>query len=181
MKTAILFIFLFCFIGSAQSQDYDNMIVRVEGTNLYFRFDPLPISLCTYGELEEWNESIDSAVAEINQYVPIQRAADNCDIEMNIVSRLPSHCNYGDTWGCTNIDYRQDGDSLQMISTVYILEDRPGRLFLLLHEMLHAMGIVGHSQNRNDIMFPVVQQETASLSSSDVAILQYLYKQQAFH
>lgn len=48
-----------------------------------------------------------------------------------------------------------------------------------LHEVGHAFGIAGHSQNRNDIMyFSVSNHKQVHLSQADIGTLNYLYKQQ---
>ena len=48
-----------------------------------------------------------------------------------------------------------------------------------LHEVGHAFGIAGHSQNRNDIMyFSVSNHKVVNLSQADIGTLNYLYKNQ---
>lgn len=178
MRALILIAILCIAIGNVSAQDYSNMLVRVEGTNTYFRFDHEPVILCVTNAIsEEWNTALQDAIYQISQFVEMSLSADNCDIELAIVASLPSHCSHA--WGCTDIAYKQSGDHLAMLSTVHILSSRPERIFLLLHELLHALGIAGHSRDRNNIMYPVVN-AVQEISASDGAMLEYLYNQEAF-
>lgn len=178
MKSLILIIILFIAIGNVLAQDYSNMIVRVEGTNTYFRFDHEPVVLCVTSTIsEEWNTALQDAISQISRFVELSFGNENCDIALAIVASLPTHCSHA--WGCTDITYRQSGDHLAMFSTVHILSSRPERMFLLLHELLHALGIAGHSRDRNNIMYPIVN-SVQTISDDDGAMLEYLYNQEAF-
>ena len=44
-----------------------------------------------------------------------------------------------------------------------------------LHEIGHALGIAGHSVNKEDIMFPVTQHGKAKISQSDISTLKLIY------
>lgn len=180
MKIIIsLLLITFSFTGTVQSQDYDSMLGHVENSEMYFRFDHEPVTLCQLTTVsDEWSLAIGNAIQQINQFIGMVMGTENCDILLSITATLPIHCKH--TWGCTDIGYRQSGDHLIMISQVSILSSRSERMFLLLHELLHALGIIGHSDDRNDIMYPVVNSSIKILSASNGALLEYLYSRLAF-
>lgn len=180
MRTLILIAILCIAIGNVSAQDYSNMIVRVEATNTYVRFDHEPVILCVTDTIsEEWNTALQDAISQISQFVTLSLGSENCDITLAVVTSLVGLCQHN-AWGCTDITYRQSGDHLAMISEVRILSSRPERVFLLLHEILHALGIVGHSSDRNNIMYPIANPNIKELSAEDGAMLEYLYTQPAF-
>lgn len=185
-KTSLILLFvMFSFIpGSvAQQPDDASMIVRVQGTDTYFRFDHTPVVVCPgEGYTEAWAEAAALAIAEINQVVGMVIGQETCDVFLSFPRRLPSlECGQrSDTWGCTWIDFVQEGDHLRMQSYVYILQNRSEKQWLVLHELLHALGIAGHSRNSADATYAYVQTRSAGLSDNDVAVLSYLYQQPAF-
>lgn len=165
----------------AQEPDYDSMVVRVQNTNAYFRFDHIPIALCPIeGYTAAWQEATEAAVRDIGAAVPMVIQQNPCDISLSFVARIPRQCGGAHVWGCTQIDYEADGDYLRMISTVYILRHRPGKQWLVSHELLHALGITGHSRNKRDITYTYVTDSVSALSDYDIDVLTYLYSQPAF-
>ncbi len=44
-----------------------------------------------------------------------------------------------------------------------------------LHEIGHALGIKGHSPNKSDIMYPIIQPQVTHLSPRDIATMKALY------
>lgn len=163
---------------SAAQEDYSDMVGRVEGTDTYFRFADLPVVVCPVeGYTDTWQAALEQAVNEISTVVEMTIAAENCDVLLYLVARLPEHCTIG-TIGCTWLDYVPEGDHHRMVSTVHILSHQRGKVPLLLHELMHALGVIGHSRNPADAIYASVR--VNRLSEYDVEILEFLYRQKAY-
>jgi len=105
---------------------------------------------------------------------------DNSQIKVTFPSRIESSESDQFIAGLTN--NFSSGKYIQS-STIQLLTEKNGVNLsstsvynTALHEIGHALGINGHSQNRDDIMFAQTQSgRTASLTSRDLATLKIMY------
>lgn len=79
------------------------------------------------------------------------------------------------SWDGTNTLINTDIDIALMDPTGQFHSDTEIRS-IALHEIGHALGIKGHSNNPHDIMYPSLQPQTTRLSARDVATLKVLYQ-----
>ncbi|QPC83652.1 matrixin family metalloprotease [Phototrophicus methaneseepsis] len=167
----------------------DQVLVQPNDTfnPVNMRFYRLPIHVYARSLDDEWDIALSSALLQVQQAISITRVPSpaQADIIVEVVSEttytmqdcpLPE-----EVLGCGwIIAVRQNSSSTQVDAYDYrgfvrIIETAPNPPGIMLHELLHALGL-RHSDIRGDIMFPFFGSDS-SMSEHDLALLRALYHQ----
>lgn len=150
----------------------------------HLRFYEFPVKVFVSGGDEAWSSIVNQAIAQLSTVVPMERVASEPEATLVIFIMPPdeyerwSGCPQAETVGCAAILDMGDfggGDTYhRILGDVYINTNVTNKLGAILHEMLHALGVMVHSPNENDIMFPYETQATR-LSQRDLNTLRRLY------
>lgn len=154
----------------------------------YWRFYEFPVTIYFESEGTDliWDYAVKNAIAELNQVIEVERTNDErqADIVLKIVDaiQLAKECEVSDIFvvaGCATFrtwggSARPDFRGFAFVSTAAYYP-----ISATLHELIHALGIVVHSPDTNDIMY---FQETpnTSLSIRDINTLRRLYNSPSF-
>lgn len=151
----------------------------------YRRFYKFPIKLYVPRvETQVWELAINNALAEVNRVVPIERTYDPAvaDVTLEILqpAAVQRRCVGLNVTtrvvGCGTIDYR--GGLIQPVITgqALVATDTNNPAGTVLHELLHALGVVVHSPYADDVMYyQETQQLVTKLSTRDVNTMKRLY------
>lgn len=154
----------------------------------YWRFYEFPVTLYFESEGSDliWDYAVKNAIAELNQVIEVERTDDErqADIVLKIVDaiQLAKECEVSDIFvvaGCATFrtwggSARPDFRGFAFVSTAAFYP-----VAAVLHELVHALGVVVHSPDPDDIMY---FQETpnTSLSIRDINTLRRLYSSPSF-
>lgn len=156
----------------------------------YRRFYEYPIKLYVPRiETQVWELAVNNALAEINRVVPIERTTNSAEADLTleilppaVVQRRCVGLNVTTrVVGCGTIDYR--GGLIQPVITgqALVSTDTNNPAGTVLHEVLHAMGVVVHSPNIDDVMyFQETEQLVIKLSQRDYNTLKRLYSSPSY-
>jgi hypothetical protein len=163
-------------------------MTRSEGRHLRFIDMPVKVWMSRMSD-PVWVAALTNAINEISQIVPLEvvelesQADMTLYIEDSFDYRRIQPCQAEDarveTLGC-NIGPINFGDVVggdqyhRIISIAYVNADTTNPDGVVLHEMLHAMGIIVHSPYEDDIMYPYENGRT-TLSQRDINTLARLY------
>jgi hypothetical protein len=152
----------------------------------YRRFYHFPVTVyydtSSLGEVPAvWDSAIDNALHELNQVVKVERADDPqiADIVLTVVSAetLAVECELSEVGvvaGCASIYLVSGSVRPDFRSAAFVSTEARNPAGAVLHELMHALGVVVHSPDPNDIMYyketPVTQ-----LSPRDLSTLRRLY------
>ncbi len=150
----------------------------------HLRFYEFPVKVHVTGGDSEWNSAVNSAILELSQVVLIERVEEESQATLTILIMPPdeyerwSGCPKDETLGCAIIFDLGDfggGDTYHRIyGQVFLSTDSYNKTGTVLHEMMHALGVMVHSPEEGDIMYPIVTERT-TLSQRDLNTLRRLY------
>ncbi len=167
----------------AKAGDYFAAIRSFAG-DTFGRWQTFPVAIhLPENSPESWRRSLESGVRKWALYVPIVISkGTDCDIDVKWVNDLPIRI-----FGVT----RWEGTGEHLKITVYALRptfypaEVPETTLspIFLHEMGHALGILGHSSNVNDVMYATddkngkkaAVKRVNNLSARDLNTLKKLY------
>lgn len=131
-----------------------------------------------------WTRMIIDAISLINGVVPIERTFTEADSTMRVyivdsLSEYEANCPVG-TAACATIALQSeasDGQYAEVRGWVWIWASAPPDTSMVIHEMMHAMGVMVHSPYSDDVMFATYTQlpDGVRFSARDLLILQLLY------
>lgn len=164
----------------------DNFTMETQSVDgRYLRFYEFPVTVYVDGaNTPEWNTWVDAAILEINQVVRMERTTDKdgADIllEIRASSTVQRECEvlaFTRVVGCASIEYR--GGLLRrpvIRGHAIIATDTSNPIGTILHELMHAVGIVVHSPDPHDVMyFEETSYGVMQLSQRDLNTLRRLY------
>ncbi|MCL4876268.1 MAG: matrixin family metalloprotease [Anaerolineae bacterium] len=150
----------------------------------HLRFYEFPVKVYIDGGDKEWRSAVHHAMGQIGQIIPIEMVDEEIDATLVIYILPPddyeywSGCPKTETLGCAVILDLGDlggGDTYHRIyGQVYLSADSYNKAGTALHEMLHALGVMVHSPEPGDIMYPFITNQT-TLSQRDLNTLRRLY------
>lgn len=150
----------------------------------YRRFYKFPIKLyVSGGETQVWADAVYNAMQQISQVAPMV-LTDNpnaADITLEILhpSQVQRRCmgfDFTRVVGCASIDYLGGITEPVIKGQALVATDTNNAYGTVLHELLHAVGVVVHSPNPNDIMyFEETTQLISRLTERDLNTLKRLY------
>ncbi len=154
----------------------------------YWRFYEFPVTVYFESEGSEliWDYAVKNAIAELNQVIEIERTNDErqADIVLKIVDaiQLAKECEVSDIFvvaGCATFQTWGGSARPNFRGFAFVSTAAYYPIAATLHELIHALGIVVHSPNPDDIMY---FQETpnSSLSIRDINTLRRLYSSPSF-
>lgn len=147
----------------------------------YPRFDEVPIAVFLDAQAAaEWQQALDHSLAELQGVVPLRRGERAAPLQIRVLSPLQfwllSPCEW-QTDGCGVLNIGPNGPE----GWVWVRENPSLPLeHLLLHEIIHALGLRVHSPHPGDVMYNGQDAAPTRLSPRDVATLRYLYQQPAW-
>lgn len=150
----------------------------------YLRFTEFPVLVYMAFDVQ-WESALSDALEQINTVVPIQRTRDStqADILISLVPdeqfRAATPCFAFQTEGCAVM--RPVGipgaANFSVIGHVWLNTDTEiSHHHLLLHELIHALGLLVHSPFPEDVMYNGNDSFPATLSLQDCATLYHLYR-----
>ncbi len=152
----------------------------------YRRFYDFPVMLYVSGaDNARWQQAAANAVNEIDRVVPIQLTNNRteADIILEILSprRVQQRCvgfsSLTRVVGCGSIDYLGGVVEPVIEGHAIVSTDTNNPTGTILHELLHAMGVVVHSPYRSDIMyFEETTEIITQMSYRDLNTLRRLYE-----
>ncbi|MBQ3311513.1 tetratricopeptide repeat protein [bacterium] len=137
-----------------------------------------------------YNNVIRSALRTYNnafngyfEFVPSKR--NFADITIDIVDSLESLSSQSEIYmaGLTNNIF-EGSDKHLSSSSIKLLSVKPNSKLkvtedemyaVIMHELGHALGIVGHSQDESDVMFAFTSKNTGHLSQRDITTIKMMY------
>jgi hypothetical protein len=157
----------------------------------YLRFYEFPIKVWfgPYGGglLNEpvWEAAVRNAVNEISQVVPMELVANEPEATLVVYLvdpesyELYSKCSAVETLGCAVILDLGDFGGGDVYHRIYgeawlNIYEITNPYSVILHEMLHAVGLMVHSPNENDVMYPF-ENGVSRLTRRDLNTLRLLY------
>ncbi len=150
----------------------------------HLRFYEFPIKVYVDGGDTEWSSAVNHAIVQLSQVLLIERIDTEADATLVIYILPPdeyeywSGCDKTETLGCAVILDLGDfggGDTYHRIyGQVYLSADAYNKAGTVLHEMMHALGVMVHSPEPGDIMYPFMLDQT-TLSRRDLNTLRRLY------
>jgi hypothetical protein len=154
----------------------------------YWRFYEFPVTVYyeSEGNSPVWDYALKNAITEINQVVQMERTDDEgeADIVLKIVDpyEVAEECEVSDIFvvaGCAT--FRTWGGSARpnFRGFAFVSTDAVYPSSAVLHELVHALGIVVHSASRDDIMY-FQETENSYLSVRDINTLRRLYNSPSF-
>jgi len=156
----------------------------------FARFTVFPINLWVGGYgggqmTDQQEAAVDNAIREISQIVPIQRVEDRLfahitlwlmtDEQFNTYAQCH---NIETAVGCTSPIFTNVGI---LINTVWLHATDDCFADTLLHELTHALGLLVHSPNREDIMYFMLTCVGPHYSQRDLHTLRALYAAPAYN
>lgn len=113
------------------------------GGSDYQPFTDVPVTVCAEDYGDTWNRYIVEAIAKMNEVVPSEYLqtdySSTCNVVIRVVDILPASCYgvSGRAHGCTFY-------STRTLHSIYVWRGTTWQAFALLHELIHAYGIVDH-------------------------------------
>lgn len=190
-------------LGSDYWYGYDRAMTQSQNNGRYYRFYEFPVSIWVGRPPNpNWNTYIDAAIAQVGEVVPMQRTSSEADADIILDfapgEQVTAFCGGTSitpqpvvTIGCGGLTYDQDkymltGDVAYIGFAFIALEqqtDAQARL-VILHELLHAVGISVHSQDPRDIMYfrygAFGEPQSQTMTERDYNTLRRLYNSPAF-
>jgi predicted Zn-dependent protease len=179
-----------------KSGDYLSAIRRFPGQNgqpgqsyAHWRSFPVRVRLPKESP-ESWQRALEAVIARWDQYVPIKLALplEAAPVEVTWVNQLPAK-----TLAVTrlNIAHGEMRVIIYLLRPSYYPPEIPEHTLagIFMHEVGHALGLFGHSDKPNDLMYPAEIQPAAKgrpalihfapVSTRDINTLKKIYESPA--
>lgn len=173
-----------------------NYIKQAPFNQKILRWGKLPITYCyvnTSGVPSEFVEEIDNAFSEWERASGLQvkfaRVDKNADIIIKFQQNKVEDLEYGKKYVVAYTTPVINSDKLKNMDIKFYLQDLEGNYFTrnqiyntALHEIFHALGFMGHSFDRKNVMYlakdnkTLVDDSRQSLTEADISTLILLYK-----
>jgi predicted Zn-dependent protease len=155
----------------------------------YLRFTEYPVRVyLELGASDRWQLALTYALEQLAEVMPIiqTRQPSQADIFIDLVSanqlenRSPCDSFHQDACSQMIPIGEPTASNFRLISRIWLVEENhlPAE-HLLLHELLHALGLLVHSPYPEDVLYNQADAYPISLSERDRATLIYLYTQPA--
>ena len=143
-----------------------------------------------YVAQSEYNNTIRTALRDYNtifegyfEFIPSKR--NGADITIEVVDNLEKLSNQSELYmaGLTNNIFVGKDKQLSS-STVKLLSVKPNSRTrvsndemypVVMHELGHALGIIGHSQDESDVMYAFTTKNTGRLTQRDITTIKMMY------
>lgn len=164
--------------GDGITMDYLTMDGR------YRRFYSFPVKLYVSGaDTPEWSNAVSNAMQQIGQVVPItltdRRSEADLTLEILQPGQVQRRCvglSFTRVVGCASIDYLGGIVEPVIKGQALVATDTNNPSGTVLHELLHAVGVVVHSPDPHDVMyFEETNLLIIHLSQRDLNTLRRLY------
>lgn len=193
MKNLYIFLLVFStFFISWQTPDYwegagDTPAMSAYGQQgRFLRFTDFPIQVYMLPD-EGWETALEHALLQLNEVLPIQRTtlSAQADILISVVApedfQAATPCLDFQTEGCAVIRPVGQAEHFSVIGHVWLNTASPlPPKHLLLHELIHALGLLVHSPFPDDVMYNGSDSFPILLSPRDRATLLRLYTSPAW-
>lgn len=182
---------------------YDRAMTQAQVNGRYYRFYDFPVQVWVGRPPNpSWAGYIDDAIRQVGEVVPLTRTTNEgqADLILDFApgQQVTALCGgtgvapqQSITIGCGGLTYDRDKfaltDAVDYIGFAYIANeqstDEQARL-VILHELLHAVGIAVHSQYPEDVMYfrygEFGAEQSATMTTRDYNTLRRLYASPAF-
>lgn len=155
----------------------------------YLRFTEFPVRVyLELGASDAWEQALDRALFQLRKVLPIiqTRVPSRGDIFIDLIpsEQFPyrAPCDDQHTDACSRMLPIADPglSNFTLLSRIWIREETPlPAEHVLLHELMHALGLLVHSPHPDDVLFNGIDSTPIILSDRDRATLAYLYNQPA--
>lgn len=154
----------------------------------YLRFTDFPIQVYLGTRWGMWSQALEAALRELETVLPIQRATHRAqaDILIQVLSdsafarATPCQAIHQDACSQMFPSGEPSSGDFAVSSRVWIrAKTAHPPQGILLHELLHALGLLIHSPSWQDALYNGADSVPITLSARDRATLRYLYQQPA--
>lgn len=176
------------------NQEVGEYFSKVEESPLgYLVWSQFPIQVyldLSDGGKKDWVEAVETAMQEWTDYIPLKRVDDRAVANIIIArSRPPLHTQRNPDTGklefsrarAARTRYEFDLENSRLIHRMFveISPDQPQKRILATarHEIGHALGIWGHSDNKNDALYFSHVRDSPEISPRDINTLRKIYEQ----
>ena len=174
----------------------ESYIKQAPYNNKIMHWGKMPITYCiknTHGVPQEFVEEINNAFDEWERVssgrIKFQRVHGSADIEVQFMMMKPGKVEYNTKYVVAYTTPNLTSDSLHSMDLKISINDAEGKLFsrnqlynTALHEIFHALGFMGHSYEKESIMYMSKDKETIlndtriPLTDADKSTLELLYR-----
>lgn len=168
---------------AALAGDFLENIQRFDGQ--YLHWTQFPLSVYIQDDSTEWSQFVNQAVDEWSAYIPMRRVSSERFADIRIV-RIPRETNV--VLGTAAPEFYIDGQSrLQHRVQINLVEFQGLNQVLTVtrHELGHALGLWGHSNENLDLMFSTLHAghrilRVVPISPHSLNTLRRVYEQPTF-
>jgi len=160
--------------------------IRQLGPDFYPHWSTYPVRIhLPQDSPDTWRKELEGGVDSWNKLVPLSVVSDNqsADIEVVWVNHLVPRL-----LGITRLMLSEGKlrSQIFLLRPTFYLREVPERALsqVFLHELGHALGLAGHSDTKNDIMYPIevspdgkvaVNTKSPAITPRDVNTLKHIY------
>lgn len=159
--------------------DYLNRIDALLPGDTYLRWTQYPVSVYIQPDNQAWSDLVQVAVDLWTQYIRLNRVSNPNTADI-VIERMPNQGVVAGIAKSTDFYLDTDGTLQHKVSITIGEYPSAGPLQISVvatHELGHALGLWGHSEDPDDIMFASLTSLKSEISDRDLNTIKRVYEQ----